>query len=751
MTTSPPPATGGSSIRSVELVIGGMTCGACAARVQRTLNKLDGVDANVNVATSLAWVQLTRQVAIDDLVAAVTGAGYTASVRAPEPVDADAENQVRSLLPRFAVALVMCIPLGDLSLGVVISPWLRFPGWQWLLLALTIPVVAWCAWPIHVAALRAARHGSATMDTLVSLGVVSSCAWSLWTIFFRQQGITRDTPSTWSLLWHPSGSVYLEVATGVTTFVLAGRLAEAHAKRRAGRDLKGLADLTPKQACVLEDNGTQRWIPVGHLEVGNRVVTRAGESIATDGQVVSGTAIVDTSAMTGEPVPVDVTAGDAVLGGTTVVDGLIVAQAARVGDHTQVAQLIRLVERAQHDKAAVQRLADRISGVFVPIVISVAATTLMVWLVAGASTDRAVGAALSVLIIACPCALGLATPTALLVASGRAAQLGIFVKSQQAMESARHVDTVVFDKTGTLTTGDLSVAHVQSTPGISSDQVLYRAGSVENGSPHPIAAAITARARDVAGSPLLVATGFQNLPGLGAVGRVDGVETLVGSPRLFADRAMTVPDDLTVACTTWEARGCSCALVAFDRLVVGMIALTDTVKPSAGRAVDALHRLGLHVVVLSGDNQRAADTVGAFLHIDEVIADVLPADKADVISRLRATGRSVAMVGDGINDAPALAVADLGMAVVTGSSVAVDAADMILVRDDLRVAADAVGLARATLRTIRGNLAWAFGYNVAAIPLAAFGLLNPFIAAAAMAVSSLLVVTNSLRLTGFGR
>ncbi len=748
---------GPSVVATAELLIGGMTCGACAARVQRGLNNLDGVEANVNAATSLAWVQMSTPRPAQELVAAVEAAGYTATVRTADRVAEEqdatgaAEREVRRLLPRFVVALLVCMPLGDLSLGVVIWPWMRFTGWQWVLLGLTVPVATWCAWPIHAATWRAARHRTTTMDTLVSLGVLSSCGWSLWTIFFRQHGITASTPSAWGLLWKPSGSVYLEVASGVVTFVLAGRLAEAHAKRRAGRDLHSLAALTPKQACLLAEDGTQRWIPAGQLRAGDRFLVRAGETIPTDGRVLSGPAAVDTSAMTGEPVPVAVDAGAEVLGGTGVADGRLVVQATRVGRATQLAQLLTLVERAQHDKAAVQRLADRISGIFVPVVITLALATLTGWLLAGASTDRAVGTALAVLVIACPCALGLATPTALLVASGRAAQLGVFVKSQQALESARAVDTVVFDKTGTLTTGRLDVAHVEAASGFTVKDLLRVAAAVEDGSTHPIATAITAHARTTTGSTLPSVEGFTSLPGLGAAGRVDGIHVLVGSPRLFTDRGVTIPDDFAAACATWQARGCSSILVGCDDRAVGLIALTDTVKASARPAVEALHRLGLRVVLLTGDNQATADAVAGFVGADETIAGVLPSDKAAVIARLRAGGRAVAMVGDGINDGPALARADLGMAIVTGSDIAIEAADILLVRDDLRAAADAVGLARTTLRTIRGNLAWAFGYNIAAIPVAAAGLLNPLVAAAAMALSSLLVVTNSLRLTRFGR
>lgn len=751
------PDCGGDQLNSgdtVELLVGGMTCGACAARVQRSLSRLDGVQASVNAVTALAWVRLSQPVLVEELVAAVAAAGYTATVRRPDRTGettqtSTTEREVRGLLRRLVVALLMCVPLGDLSIGVVISPWLRFPGWQWVLLILTTPVVAWCAWPMHVAAWRAARHRAATMDSLVSIGVLASCGWSIYTIFFAQRGITRHTPAGWSLLWQPSGSVYLEVATGVTTFVLAGRLAEARARRRAGSALQELAAVTSKPACVIEADGQQRWVPAADLRIGDRFAVRAGEPIAADGEVVEGQAAVDTSTMTGEPVPASVVHGDQVLGGTRVVDGRLVVRAACVGGATQLAQLVRLAEQAQHNKASVQRLADRVSGIFVPVVLALAVLTLAAWLATGAPADRAVGAGLAVLIIACPCALGLATPSALLTAAGRAAQLGIFVKSQQALETARMIDTVVLDKTGTITTGQLSVAQVEPVPGVSTAELVALTGAVEDGSTHPIAHALTGHARQLAGAQLPAVGGFVNLPGRGARGTVDARQVLIGSVRLFDEQQIVVPAAVQQRCAHWQQLGCTIVLVAIDGITAGLIALTDTVRPSAPGAVAALKALGLQTVLLTGDNEATAETVGNYTQVDQVIAEVLPVDKAAVIARLQAMGRTVAMVGDGINDAPALAQADLGLVVVSGSDIAVEVADILLVREDLGTVPTAIGLARATLRTIRGNLAWAFGYNIAAIPVAAAGLLNPIIAAGAMAASSLLVVGNSLRLKHF--
>jgi heavy metal translocating P-type ATPase len=587
------------------------------------------------------------------------------------------------------------------------------------------------------------------MDTLVSLGVIAETLWSLYTIFFVG-GSEAATDGVWGLIFAPGGSIYLDVAAGVTTFVLAGRLFEARAKRRAGGALRALAAVGAKDVAVLGPDGSERRIPVSGLAVGDRFVTRPGETIATDGEVTSGACAVDTSTMTGESVPAEVGQGDTVIGGTIATSGRLVVRATRVGGDTQLAQLKALVENAQTDKAAVQRLADRISGVFVPAVLAAAVLTLAGWLVAGSGAQHAFSAALAVLIIACPCALGLATPTALLVASGRGAQLGVFIKGHQALESARAVDTVVLDKTGTLTTGRMAVLETWLAGGVEPAAALRAAGAVEAASEHVVGAAIVAAARAECAEIPEVA-GFHALPGLGARGWVDGQEVLIGSARLLADRGVAVPEELAEARRAWEARGRTAVVLAAGGTVLAAFAVADTVRPSAVRAVAELHRLGLSTVLLSGDNHATAATVAEAVGIGEVIAEVLPADKAGTVRRLQAEGRSVAMVGDGVNDAPALATADLGLAVVTGTDVALGAADVILVRNDLDVVPTAMRLARATLGTIRGNLAWAFGYNLAALPLAAAGLLNPLIAGGPMALSSLLVVSNSLRLSSVSR
>ncbi|HEX5119513.1 MAG TPA: heavy metal translocating P-type ATPase [Pseudonocardiaceae bacterium] len=731
---------------AVELTIGGMTCAACAARVERKLNKLDGVTATVNYATEKASVRTTRPVPPTELVAAVVHAGYTAALVEPErPVEDDPadDRHVRYLWRRLVVALLLAAPLGDLSITLALVPSLRFTGWQWVLLALTIPVVCWSAWPFHRAALVNLRHRSASMDTLVSMGITAATGWSIYTIFFNSQA-GAGGGGVWGLIFRPGGSVYLEVAAVVTTFLLAGRLFEAKAKRRAGGALRALAMLGAKDVAVLRDDVEHR-VPVGELRVGDLFVVRPGETVATDGEVVSGHSALDTSTMTGESVPGEIDAGDQVLGGTVALAGRLVVRATRVGRDTQLAQLVALVERAQTQKAGVQRLADRVSAVFVPIVIGLAVLTLAGWLLVDGS-GRAVGSALAVLIIACPCALGLATPTALLVASGRGAQLGIFLKGHQALESARVIDTVVLDKTGTVTTGRMAVVDVASD--IPRPTLLAAAGAVEDASEHAVATAIVTLARrELAEVPAV--SSFVSLAGLGASGVVDGRSVVVGSARLMASRSLPVPSRLASLRVEWEALGRTTVLVAVDDVVVGIIALADTVKPSAAAAVRELAGLGLRTVLLTGDNAATARAVADQVGISDVIAEVLPDGKADVIARLRREGHSVAMVGDGVNDAPALAVADLGMAVVTGTDVALGAADLILVRDDLRVVPAAVRLARGTLRTIHGNLLWAFGYNVAAIPLAAFGLLNPLIAGGAMVLSSLFVVSNSLRLRRF--
>jgi Cu+-exporting ATPase len=670
---------------------------------------------------------------------------------------------VRRLRRRLTLALVFFVPLTDLSLMLSVFPWTRFPGWQWLLVALAAPVAIWAAWPFHAAALRQARHLSCSMDTLVSLGILAACGWSVYAMFVLDRG--RGGFSGLQNLLHGSGGgIYLEVAASVTTFLLAGRLYEAHARRTAGRAMRDLAEAGARDVCVLADDGAEHRMPAGRLRAGQRFVVRPGERIAADGEVLSGGSAVDRSMMTGESVPVDAAAGDVVIGGTIALTGRLVVRAVKVGQDTQLAHLIRMVEQAQAGKAGIQRLADRICAVFVPTVLACAALTLASWLLAGSPATHAASAALAVLIIACPCALGLATPAALVVASGRGAQLGIFIKGYQALESSRAIDTVVLDKTGTVTTGQMTVTAAQAFPGTSRAGLLRYAGSVEQASEHAVAAAITALARAeapvpapagtaVAAAPgpalLAAADGFTALPGLGARGIVDGREIIVGRARLLADRGLQIPADLAAWCRAREETGCTTVLAAWDDEVRGAFAVTDTVKPLAAVAVAALRRLDLRPVLLTGDNAATARAVADAAGIGEVISEALPAAKARVITDLQTAGRSVAMVGDGVNDGPALAAARLGLALGSGTDVAIVAADMILLRDDLGAVPDAIALARATFRTIRRNLAWAFCYNVLAIPLAALGFLNPLVAAATMTLSSVFVVWNSLRLRRF--
>ncbi len=742
-----PPAAAGTAVgEALTLSVGGMTCGACAARVERALNKLDGVEASVNYATATAYAVIAPPRRAADLVATIESAGYTAR-RAPADGGGSADperKRVRELAPRLAAALLLCAPLGDLSITMVVAPETRFPGWRWVLVALTLVVSGWCAWPFHRAAWRGARHRSSSMDTLVSIGVLTATGWSIHALFFTDDAASSST-TAWDLLLRPSGAVYLDVALGITTFVLAGRLLEARAKQRAGNALRRLAQAGAKQARLIREDGTEVAIPVGRLRAGDRFAVRPGDVIATDGIVESGLANVDTSTMTGESTPVPVGAGAEVLGATIALDGRLVVRANRVGEETQLAQMVRLVREAQRDKAAVQRLVDRISAVFVPVVLVLAGGTLLIRLLTGESLEQAFSPALAVLIIACPCALGLATPTALLVASGRGAQLGIFVKGHQALESTRRIDTVVFDKTGTVTEGRMSVVGDQLCAGVDRDELLRLSGAVEDASGHVIGAAVAAFARRE-GQSLPPVSDFVALPGLGAAGRVDGSHVLVGSRTLFASRELGIPAELHEWCNGREEHGCTTVLVAVDGHCAGAFALSDTLKTSATGALSQLQELGLRTVLLTGDNRGSAQHVAASLGIEDVIAGVLPADKAGVIQSLQAAGSSVAMVGDGINDAPALVRADLGIAIGDGTDVALEAADIILVRGDLQLVPTAVRLARSTVRTIYGNLVWAFGYNVAAIPLAAAGLLNPIIAAATMAASSLFVVSNSLRL-----
>lgn len=743
MTTTAVGATEAPSVRRVELDVSGMTCAACANRVQARLNKLDGVRASVNYATRVATVDAPDEVSLAELCDVVERAGYQAHLRVPggdERPDPD-EAVARSLLRRLAVSAVLFVPLSHLSVMFAVLPATRFAGWQWLLTALALPIVTWAAWPFHRVAWRNLRHHTASMETLISTGVIAATLWSTYTIFAGQP--ERPTTGLWQALMS-SDAIYLEVAAGVTVFVLAGRYFEARAKSKAGSALRELAALSAKNVAVLLPDGGEMVIPAQELKEQQRFVVRPGETIAADGLVVEGSAAVDTSAMTGESKPVRVAAGDSVVGGTVALDGRLIVEAAAVGADTHFAGMVRLVEAAQAQKADAQRLADRISAVFVPAVFVIAGLTAAGWLLSGAGADRAFAAALAVLVIACPCALGLATPTAMMVASGRGAQLGIFLKGYRALEAIRTVDTVVFDKTGTLTTGHLTVTAVTPADGWAAAEVLAVAAAVESGSEHAIAAAVLAAAEE---HPEV--DNFRASPGSGVTGVVDGRSVEVGRPTWIA-RNTTVPAPIETARRTAESAGQTVVLVAVDGSVCGALAVADAVKDTAAQAVAALHERGMRTVLLTGDNATAAAEVAAQVGIEEVIAEVLPEGKVDVIEQLRERGRVVAMVGDGINDGPALVSADLGLAIGRGTDVAIAAADVILVRDDLRSVPQALDLARATMRTIRVNLGWAFGYNVAAIPIAAAGLLNPLIAGAAMAFSSFFVVSNSLRLRNFG-
>jgi Cu+-exporting ATPase len=738
---------------TIDLEIGGMTCASCAARIAKRLNRMDGVEADVNYATEHARVTFGDGVTPDELIAQVEAIGYTAAL----PRDAasaspgvgeeqtDDDPDLRSLRHRLVGSAVLGLPVLVLSM---VRP-LQFEHWQWLAFALAAPVVLWGAWPFHRAAWMNLRHGAATMDTLISVGTLAAFAWSVYALFWGEAGQPGMEMGLSFTVERGAGQdeIYLEVAAAVTVFILAGRYFEARAKRRSGAALKALLHLGAKDVAVLRD-GVEQRLPIRDLVVGDRFVVRPGEKVATDGVVEDGTSAIDASLLTGEPVPVEVGPGDAVTGATVNAGGRLVVVATRVGSDTALAQIARLVTAAQSGKAPVQRLADRISAVFVPIVIGLAVGTLGFWLGAGESTATAFTAAVAVLIIACPCALGLATPTALLVGTGRGAQLGILIKGPEVLESTRQVDTIVLDKTGTVTTGRMALVDVVPAAGTEPDEVLRTVGAVEDASEHPIARAIAAGARERVGS-LPGVDGFRNREGLGVEGTVDGHGVIAGRERLLADWGLHLDDELRAARDNAEARGHTPVLVAWDGAVRGLVIVADTVKPTSAEAIAELRRLGLRPVLLTGDNERAARSVGAEVGIDEVVAEVLPADKVEVVRRLQGEGGVVAMVGDGVNDAAALAQADLGLAMGTGTDVAIEASDLTLVRGDLRVAVDAIRLSRRTLRTIQGNLFWAFAYNVAAIPLAAGGFLNPLIAGAAMGLSSVFVVSNSLRLRRF--
>ncbi|MEU3653201.1 heavy metal translocating P-type ATPase [Streptomyces sp. NPDC032161] len=795
-----------------ELTIGGMTCASCAARVEKKLNRMDGVTATVNYATEKARVSFGPGTGIADLIATVEKTGYTAQpvsgatpapcpsspapARAParpptprtgteadrptdvtgrvdvpgraavppdrpadttdrsadvteQPADAaerEADAALAALRQRLTVSAVLAAPVVLLSM----IPAFQFDNWQWLSLALAAPVVVWGGLPFHRATWTNLRHGVATMDTLVSVGTLAAFGWSLWALFLGDAGVTgmRHGFDLIASRHGASSTIYLEVAAGVITFILLGRYLEARSKRKAGSALRALMHLGAKDVSVLRDGGEVR-VPVSRLAVGDRFVVRPGEKIATDGTVVEGASAVDASMLTGESAPVDVGVGDSVTGATVNASGRLVVEATRIGADTQLARMARLVEDAQNGKAAAQRLADRISAVFVPAVIALALATLVAWLLVTDDVTAAFTAAVAVLIIACPCALGLATPTALMVGTGRGAQLGILIKGPEVLETTRRVDTIVLDKTGTVTTGRMTLLDIHTTTDTTETEVLRLAGALEHSSEHPIAQAVATGATERTGTPLPTPEDFTNVPGLGVQGIVDGHAVLVGREQLLAEAGIRIRADLAGAVAHAAGRGRTAIVVAWDGEARAVLEVADAVKRSSAEAVAELRALGLRPVLLTGDNRAVAEAVAAEVGIDTVYAEVMPEDKVDVVKELQSRGRSVAMVGDGVNDAAALATADLGLAMGTGTDAAIEASDLTLVRGDLKVAADAIRLSRRTLTTIRGNLLWAFGYNVAALPLAAFGLLNPMIAGAAMALSSVFVVTNSLRLRAF--
>jgi len=753
ITTDVPSTTTDPAERQVQLDITGMTCASCAMRIEKRLNKLDGVYATVNYATEKAKVTVTGDLSTDELVSAVEAVGYSAALPrtlappgvtdmpAPEP------DSTAALRQRLLMSTLLSVPV----ILMAMIPALQFDGWQWLSLTLAAPVVTWGAWPFHRAAWANLRHGTATMDTLISVGTIAAFAWSLYALFLGEAGMIgmRHGFSFTPERGMGSSQIYLEVAAGVTVFILAGRYFEARAKRRSGAALRALLELGAKDVAVLRD-GAEIRVPVDTLAVDDLFVVRPGEKVATDGVVVDGTSAIDASLLTGESVPVEVGPGDAVTGATVNAGGRLVVRATRVGADTALAQSARLVEDAQTGKAQVQRLADRVSGIFVPVVIALAVATLGFWLFA-ATTDSitaAFTAAVAVLIIACPCALGLATPTALMVGTGRGAQLGILIKGPEVLESTKRIDTIVLDKTGTVTTGQMTLLDVVAVDGTTIEDVLRLAGSLEDASEHPIAAAIAAGARQ-RGATLLPVESFASTEGLGVQGIVDGHAVVVGRERFLADWALRPSTELLAARDAAESAGRTPVFVGWDGAPRGLLVVADAIKDTSAEAVAGMKALGLRPVLLTGDNERAARAVAAEVGIDDVIAEVLPSQKVDVVRRLQAEGRVVAMVGDGVNDAAALAASDLGLAMGTGTDAAIEASDLTLVRGDLRSAVDAIRLARRTLGTIKGNLFWAFAYNIAALPIAAAGLLNPMLAGAAMAFSSVFVVTNSLRLRRF--
>jgi len=740
-----------TSSERLELPISGMTCASCAARIEKRLNRLDGVEASVNYATERASVAFAPDTATtpQDIIAAVAQAGYEAVLPATAATAAPLQHDpVDDLRRRLVLAALASLPL--VALGMI--PALQFHFWQWISLQLATPVLVWAAYPFHRAAWMNLRHGTVTMDTLISIGTIAAWSWSVVSLLFLGAGEPgmRHPLTLLPERGGPAGDVYFEAVGVVVTFLLAGRWFEARAKRSAGAALRALLELGAKDVSILDADGVEHRIPIEQLKVDHRFVVRPGEKVATDGIVYKGISAIDRSLLTGESVPIDVHPGEAVTGATVNTGGgLLIVRATRVGADTALAQIGRLVTDAQSGKAPVQRLADRIAAVFVPVVLAIAAATLGFWLGAG-DTGLAFAASVAVLIIACPCALGLATPTALLVGTGRGAQLGVLIRGPEILESTRRVDTIVIDKTGTATTGRMSLQSIDVAEGVSEAQALWLVGALQNGSEHPIGRAIAAAARELESAPAAVED-FANHPGLGVQGTVAGRAIIAGRPALLesADPSLALPPELERARVVAEAEGRTAIAASWDGAAQALFVVADRVKPCSREAVAQLHALGLHTILLTGDNATTARSVAQRIGVDDVIADVLPGEKADVVRRLQAEGRVVAMVGDGVNDAPALAQADLGMAIGTGTDVAIEASDITLVTGDLRLAADALRLSRRTLRTIKVNLFWAFAYNVAALPLAAAGLLNPMIAGVAMAASSVFVVVNSLRLRGF--